>query len=55
MKTIKEFKCAQGRLLHHILCVMLIARQPAGQIKGRIEMWQYGLFETLQFIFTSQR
>ena len=55
VKAIKKFKRAQRCLLHHILGIMLVARQPAGQIIRRIKMRQYGLFETLQFLFTSQR
>jgi len=46
-KSAEEFVGAQERILHDILGVMLIAGQPAGQIVGRVQMWQNDPLEIL--------
>ena len=38
MKSVEKSHCAKTGLLGHILGVVIIARQPARQVKGGVQM-----------------
>src|SRR5215471_1559257 len=44
-KTVKEFPRPQVCFLHDIFCVLVIPRQPAGQVVGGVEMWDDRIFK----------
>jgi hypothetical protein len=44
-KTSKKLERAQTRFLHHILRIVVVAREPASKIASRIQMLQHRLFK----------
>jgi len=44
-KTSKELEGTQARLLRHVLCVVVVASEPAGEVIGGIQMRQNRLFK----------
>ena len=50
LKAIKKLISAQKRFLHHIIGVLILARQPTRQVVGVVQMWQDTLFETSKLV-----
>ena len=50
MKAAEELESAQESILNHILRVVFITRQPAGQVVRGIQMRHNYFFETCLFI-----
>src|SRR5215475_13364340 len=53
-KPVKELVGAQEGLLHDVLRVVVVARQPARQIIGRRQVRQDGLLKLSEFAWLSQ-
>ncbi len=54
MKSAEEFERAHIRLLHHIFGVRVIARQPAREVIGGVEMGQDCCLKTGEFVLPLQ-